>query len=66
MNLTPIKKTFRYGDHEVVMESPTERLVFAHSVTTRQVFADGAIRAAGWIVNQPVGRFRMSDILFAD
>lgn len=52
------------GDHEVVMRSPTERLTFAHSVTTRQVFADGAIRAARWVVDQPVGRYRMSDILF--
>lgn len=54
------------GDHEVVMQSPTERLVFAHSVTTRQVFADGAIRAARWVVGQPAGRYRMSDVLFGD
>lgn len=52
------------GDHEVVMRSPTESLTFAHSVTTRQVFADGAIRAARWVVDQPVGRYRMSDVLF--
>ena len=51
------------GDHEVVMRSPTENLTFAHSVTTRQVFADGAIRAARWVVGQPVGRYRMSDVL---
>ena len=52
------------GDHEVVMSSPTERLSFGHSVTTRQVFADGAIRAARWIVAQPPGRYAMSDVLF--
>lgn len=52
------------GDHEVVMSSPTERLTFAHSVTTRQVFADGAIRAARWVVDQPPGRYGMSDVLF--
>ena len=52
------------GDHEVVMRSPAESLTFAHSVTTRQVFADGAIRAARWVVDQPVGRYRMSDVLF--
>lgn len=54
------------GDHEVVMSSPTERLSFAHSVTTRQVFADGAIRAARWVVAQPPGRYTMSDVLFGD
>ena len=52
------------GDHEVVMRSPAERLTFGHSVTTRDVFADGAIRAARWVVDQPPGRYRMSDVLF--
>jgi 4-hydroxy-tetrahydrodipicolinate reductase len=52
------------GDHEVVMRSSTERMTFGHSVTTRGVFADGAIRAARWIVDQPPGRYRMSDVLF--
>lgn len=52
------------GDHDVVMRSPTESLTFAHSVTTRQVFADGAIRAARWVVGKPAGRFSMRDVLF--
>jgi 4-hydroxy-tetrahydrodipicolinate reductase len=54
------------GDHEVVMRSPTERLVFTHSVTTRQVFAEGAVRAARWVVGQPAGRYWMADVLFRD
>ena len=52
------------GDHEVVMRSPTESLTFAHSVTTRQVFADGAIRAARWVSGKAPGRYAMSDVLF--
>lgn len=52
------------GDHEVVMESPTECLSFTHSVTTRQVFADGAVRAAAWVVDQPPGLYKMRDLLF--
>jgi len=54
------------GDHEVVMRSPTETLTFGHSVTTRQVFADGAIRAARWVVGKPAGRFLMRDVLLDD
>jgi len=53
------------GDHEVVMRSATERLTFAHSVTTRQVFADGAIRAARWVVDRPPGRYAIRDVLFS-
>ena len=52
------------GDHEVVMRSATETLAFAHSVTSRQVFADGAICAARWIVGQKPGRYQMHDVLF--
>lgn len=53
------------GDHEVVMSTATERLSFAHSVTTRQVFADGALRAAQWLVEQPPGLYSMQDVLFS-
>lgn len=52
------------GDHEVVMRSPTERLTFAHSVTTRQVFADGALRAARWAIGRAAGLYGMRDVLF--
>lgn len=52
------------GEHEVIMRSATECLTFAHSVTTRDVFADGALQAARWIVGQPPGRYRMGDVLF--
>ena len=52
------------GEHEVILRSPTETLTLGHSVTTRQVFADGAIRAARWVIDQPPGRYRMSDVLF--
>ena len=52
------------GDHEVTMSSANERLTFAHSVTTRQVFADGALRAARWVAGRPAGRYSMQDVLF--
>lgn len=54
------------GDHEVILCSPTERLTFGHSVTTRQVFVDGALRAARWIVDQPPGLYTMRDVLFSN
>ena len=51
------------GDHSVIFCSPTEKLTFSHSVTTRQVFADGAIRAARWVLTQAAGRYTMRDVL---
>ncbi|MDH3547955.1 MAG: 4-hydroxy-tetrahydrodipicolinate reductase [Gammaproteobacteria bacterium] len=52
------------GDHEVIMRSATETLTFAHSVTSRRVFADGAVRAGRWVVGQKPGRYTMRDVLF--
>lgn len=53
------------GDHEVKMSSPTEQLVFSHSVTTRQVFVDGALQAARWVLDRPPGLYSMQDVLFS-
>ena len=53
------------GDHEVTMASTTEKLTFAHSVTTRQVFVDGALTAAAWVIGKPPGRYSMQDVLFS-
>lgn len=52
------------GEHTVVLSSATERFSLGHSVTTRQVFADGALRAARWVVDQAAGRYSMADVLF--
>lgn len=52
------------GDHQVTMRSTTETLTFTHSVTTRDVFADGALRAAKWLIDQEPGLYSMHDMLF--
>lgn len=51
------------GDHEVVFRSSSESLSLGHSVTTRQVFADGALVAARWIAGREPGLFTMHDVL---
>jgi 4-hydroxy-tetrahydrodipicolinate reductase len=52
------------GDHVVVFRSPSETLSLEHSVTTRDVFADGALRAARWVVGRAAGRYTMQNVLF--
>ena len=54
------------GDHDVVFSSPTETLTLAHSVTTRHVFAIGALRAAAWAAGSEPGFYSMRDVLFGD
>ena len=52
------------GDHTISLRSENEVLTFKHSVTTRDVFADGAIRAALWVKDRPAGQYSMQDVLF--
>jgi 4-hydroxy-tetrahydrodipicolinate reductase len=54
------------GDHAVVFSSSNESLTLGHSVTTRQVFAEGAMRAARWVVDQNPGRYQMRHVLFGN
>jgi 4-hydroxy-tetrahydrodipicolinate reductase len=52
------------GEHAVIFSSPTETLRFEHSVTTRDVFADGTLRAAMWVAGRAPGFYSMRNVLF--
>ncbi len=51
------------GEHTVHFAGDGERLLVGHAATSRETFARGAIRAARWIIGQPAGRYRMTDVL---
>ena len=51
------------GDHIVLFGGIGERLELIHRAHNRDNFARGAVRAAKWIVNQPVGLYDMQDVL---
>jgi 4-hydroxy-tetrahydrodipicolinate reductase len=48
--------SFREGDvvgmHEVVFDSPNDKIYLCHDAKSRQGFADGAVRAAEWIAGK--------------
>jgi 4-hydroxy-tetrahydrodipicolinate reductase len=51
------------GDHTVVFAGPQERLELTHRASSREMFAEGALRAAAWVISQPVGLYSMQDVL---
>jgi len=51
------------GEHRVFFVLPTERLEIAHVAENRQVFAEGALRAATFLSTQGAGLFDMQDVL---
>ena len=50
------------GTHELVFDGSFERLSIVHEARDRRVFAEGALRAADWLVGKR-GVFTMRDVL---
>lgn len=57
--------SFREGEvvgmHEVILESSADRIYLCHDAKSRQGFAEGAVRAAEWIVGKK-GFYEFKDI----
>ena len=53
------------GDHKIVFESDVDKVELFHSAKTRDIFAQGAVVAAGWIVGKPAGLYSMDEVLFS-
>ncbi len=51
------------GEHEVSFASDMEIVSLSHTALDRAVFAQGAIRAAGWLEGQKPGLYGMNDVL---
>lgn len=51
------------GDHTVIFANTGERVELTHKASSRDTFANGALRAAQWIVKQKPGLYDMQDVL---
>jgi 4-hydroxy-tetrahydrodipicolinate reductase len=51
------------GDHTVIFAADGERLELTHKASSRDTFANGALRAAQWIVGKKPGIYDMQDVL---
>ena len=51
------------GDHSVIFAGDEERITLTHNAENRMIFARGAVKAAGWLIGKPAGRYTMQDVL---
>ncbi len=51
------------GEHTVMFIGEAERIEITHRATDRKIFANGAVRAAKWLSQQPAGLYDMNDVL---
>jgi 4-hydroxy-tetrahydrodipicolinate reductase len=51
------------GSHTALFTSGDEQITLTHHAFDRRIFAQGALRAALWLVHQPPGLYGMADVL---
>jgi len=51
------------GEHTVMFADIGERVEITHKASSRMTFANGAVRAAQWLMDKPHGCFDMQDVL---
>lgn len=51
------------GDHTVIFSNIGERVELTHKASSRDTFANGALRAAQWIASQKPGIYSMQNVL---
>jgi 4-hydroxy-tetrahydrodipicolinate reductase len=51
------------GDHTVIFAGTGERLELTHKASSRDTLANGALRAAQWVVGQKAGIYDMQNVL---
>ncbi len=51
------------GDHTVIFATNGERLELTHKASSRETFANGALRASQWVVKQGPGLYDMQNVL---
>ena len=52
-----------FGDHTVIFASPAERVELTHKAESRALFAEGAVKAASFLVGKAPGRYTMKNVL---
>jgi 4-hydroxy-tetrahydrodipicolinate reductase len=51
------------GEHTAYLIGDSERIEISHRAASRDLFADGALRAAQWLAGRPAGHYTMRDVL---
>ena len=51
------------GEHEVLFAGKDEMITLTHTATSREIFANGALKAAHYLAGKGAGRYDMSDLI---
>ena len=63
INISAIRAGDSTGEHSVIFSGKGERIVIKHISTSRDIFAQGAIKISKWLYKQKRGFYNMKDYL---
>ena len=51
------------GDHEVLIGTPSQTITLKHEAYSRALFAEGALKAAQYLISKDAGLYTMEDLV---
>lgn len=63
INIKSIREGEIVGEHQVRFDSSQDTIIIKHSAKTRDIFAQGALEAAKFVVRQNPGLYDMQDVI---
>jgi len=63
VSVCSVRRADVVGDHTVHFTSAGETVEITHHAFNREIFAQGALAAARWVVDKPAGLYTMADVL---
>lgn len=63
VGITSLRAGTISGEHTVIFAGPDEIIELKHNAMSRDVFAQGAIKAAAYLVGKPPGQYSMRDLI---
>ena len=63
INFNSIRKNEIIGEHEVTFFSGKEIIKLNHEAFDRELYSDGALTAANWLINKKSGLYSMRDLM---
>ena len=57
LKIVSVREGEEFGTHKVELKTPWETLILEHNALSREVFAEGALKALEWLIQKPPGLY---------
>ena len=62
-NIISFRESDIIGEHSIIFENENERIIIIHEALNRNLFINGVLKCATWLLNQKPGLYSMEDLV---